>query len=217
MTSSVDAMQTKSILELIYYADIVVQLVIAMLVAASIWSWSIIFNRMIEIRKAQQNLHKFIKLASNYELEDIKKFLKSDDSENFVVFKNIMQVSEVHHQHKSEQDRNIFNQSIILIKDQFLAQLEKGTGVLATISSSATFIGLFGTVWGIMHSFQSIAAAKNTSLMTVAPGIAEALFATAIGLVAAIPALIFYNAINSKIQATENQLNIAIHSLLVKF
>ena len=217
MTSPVDAMQTKSILELIYYADIVVQLVIAILVAASIWSWSIIFNKIIEIRKVQQNVHKFIKVTSNYELEDIKKFLKSDDSENYAIFKNIVQVGEMHHQHKSDQDKGIFNQSILLIKDQFLAQLEKGTEILATISSSSTFIGLFGTVWGIMHSFQSIAAAKNTSLMTVAPGIAEALFATAIGLVAAIPALIFYNTINSKIQATENQLNIAIHSLLVKF
>ena len=217
MTSPVDAMQTKSIIELMYYADIVVQLVIAILVAASIWSWAIVFNKLIEIRKIQQNLHKFIKLTSNYELEDIKKFLKGDDSDNFVIFKNVIQVGEMYHQQKANQDKSNFNHSIVLIKDQFIAQLEKGTGVLATISSSATFIGLFGTVWGIMHSFQSITAAKNTSLMTVAPGIAEALFATAIGLVAAIPALIFYNAINSKIQNTENQLNIAIHSLLVKF
>ena len=92
-------------------------------------------------------------------------------------------------------------------KNRAISEIEKKLGILATISSSAPFIGLFGTVWGIMDSFQSIAASKNATLAVVAPGIAEALFATALGLIAAIPALIAYNYINSKLAEFEARLD----------
>ena len=104
------------------------------------------------------------------------------------------------------------NTAIFLAKNKELDKLENNLGYLATISSASPFIGLFGTVWGIMHSFQSIAEAKNTSLAVVAPGIAEALFATALGLIAAIPALIFYNILSKKLQdLTNNFDDFALH------
>ena len=94
-----------------------------------------------------------------------------------------------------------------LSKNKEIEQLESKLGFLATVGSAAPFIGLFGTVWGIMHSFQSIAASKNTSLAVVAPGIAEALLATAIGLFAAIPATIFYNYLTSNVDRFENEID----------
>jgi biopolymer transport protein TolQ len=98
-------------------------------------------------------------------------------------------------------------QSMYLVRDRELEKLETGLVFLATVGSSATFIGLFGTVWGIMHSFQSIAASKNTTLAVVAPGIAEALLATAIGLLAAIPAVIFHSYLTSKVISINNKID----------
>jgi biopolymer transport protein ExbB/TolQ len=94
-----------------------------------------------------------------------------------------------------------------------LKRLEKGLTLLATIGSTAPFIGLFGTVWGIMNSFTAIAASKDTSLAVVAPGIAEALFATAIGLVAAIPAVMAYNKLSGSLSAIAHRLNVCIGEL----
>ena len=107
--------------------------------------------------------------------------------------------------------------SMYLSRNRELEQLETKLGFLATVGSSAPFIGLFGTVWGIMHSFQSIASSKNTTLAVVAPGIAEALLATAIGLFVAIPATIFYNYLCSEIDSINNKLDDFIgelHSLI---
>ena len=123
------------------------------------------------------------------------------------------------HKIKSKDQKNIddLSATIFLTKNKCISNLESDISTLATIAASTPFIGLFGTVWGIMHSFQSIAAAKNTSLAIVAPGIAEALFATGIGLVAAIPALIFYNLLNAKIEKIETDLenfSIELHSQL---
>ena len=215
-TQNIDVAQTKSLIEIISNADIVVQLVILMLIVASIWSWSIIINKWLQLKQAQNHINKLFKVFSNYNLVDITKYVKNGNSDSVNMFKTILQTCEVHHKQKNNHDSS-FEHSIALIKEQFLNQLEKGTSVLATISSAAPFIGLFGTVWGIMHSFQSIAASKNTSLVTVAPGIAEALFATGLGLVAAIPALVFYNAINNRINQTESILNLSVHALLAKF
>ena len=96
-------------------------------------------------------------------------------------------------------------QSMDITKNKDIEELDKNLVFLAVVGSSATFIGLFGTVWGIMSSFRSIAAAQNASISVVAPGIAEALFATAIGLVAAIPAVIFYSILSSKINNIDSR------------
>lgn len=215
-TQNIDVAQTKSLIEIISNADIVVQLVILMLIVASIWSWSIIINKWLQLKQAQNHINKLFKVFNNYNTADISKYVKNGNSDSVNMFKTILQTCEIHNKQKNT-DNSSFEHSISLIKEQFINQLEKGTSVLATISAAAPFIGLFGTVWGIMHSFQSIAASKNTSLVTVAPGIAEALFATGLGLVAAIPALIFYNAINNRINQTESSLNLSVHALLAKF
>lgn len=215
-TQNIDVAQTKSLIEIISNADIVVQLVILMLIVASIWSWSIIINKWIQLKQAQNHINKLFKVFSNYNVSDISKYIKNGNSDSVNMFKTILQTCEIRNKQKANDD-NSFDHSIALIKEQFLNQLEKGISILATIAAASPFIGLFGTVWGIMHSFQSIAASKNTSLVTVAPGIAEALFATGLGLVAAIPALIFYNAINNRINQTESSLNLSVHALLAKF
>ena len=98
-------------------------------------------------------------------------------------------------------------QSMYIIRNREIQKLEQGLSFLAMVGSKATFIGLFGTVWGIMHSFQSIAVSKNTSLAVVAPGIAEALLATAIGLIVSIPAVMFYNLLVSKLDIIDNKFN----------
>lgn len=218
-TQNIDIAQTKSLIEIISNADFVVQFVILMLIIASIWSWSIIINKWLQLKQTQQNINKMLKVFNSYNLADITKYIHSGNNDSSNVFKNILQICELYSKHKNagHNDTSLLENSISLIKEQFLNVLEKDTSILATISSSAPFIGLFGTVWGIMHSFQSIAASKNTSLVTVAPGIAEALFATGLGLVAAIPALIFYNSINNRINQTESSLNLSIHTLLTKF
>ena len=213
-TQNIDMAQTKSLMEMISNADLVVQFVILLLIIASIWSWSIIINKWLQLKHAQANIHKITKLCSSYNLPEISKFINNNNNNSTAVYKNILQTCEIHS--KNSKDSRSLDHSIALIKEQFLGQLEKGISTLATISSAAPFIGLFGTVWGIMHSFQSIAASKNTSLVTVAPGIAEALFATGLGLVAAIPALVFYNFINNRVNETETSLNFSIHALLAK-
>jgi biopolymer transport protein TolQ len=110
-------------------------------------------------------------------------------------------------------------QAMNLVRNREAEGLEDNLGFLAMIGSSATFVGLFGTVWGIMNSFQSIAASKNTSLAVVAPGIAEALFATAVGLFAAIPAIVFYNSLVNKVSRITNKLDDFIgelHTILAR-
>ena len=98
-----------------------------------------------------------------------------------------------------------------------LKRIETGLPFLATVGSAAPFIGLFGTVWGIMHSFTAIASAKDTSLAVVAPGIAEALFATAIGLAAAIPAVVAYNQISVSLGRAAERTNAAVHRIAPRF
>ena len=186
-----------SIFKLFLRADIIVKSVIIILIAASIFSWAII----IEKHKLFKKINK-----SSEEFED--KFWKSKSAENFYnslpaniddpmakVFKNSMQ-SVMKTRSKSNLDERLGGALQSNIEKQ-MNIIEKNYTFLATVGSTAPFIGLFGTVWGIMNSFQSIAISRNTSLAIVAPGIAEALFATALGLLAAIPAVIAYNKFNN--------------------
>ena len=186
-----------SILNLFIRADIIVKSVIIILIASSIYSWAIIIEKY--------RLFKKINISSE---EFETKFWKSRSAESFYnnlpdkiddpmanVFKDTMQVII-----KSKSKSNLSNKLESMLEVNIEKQmnvLEKHYTFLATVGSTAPFIGLFGTVWGIMNSFQSIAISRNTSLAIVAPGIAEALFATALGLLAAIPAVVAYNKFNS--------------------
>ena len=186
-----------SILNLFLRADIIVKSVIILLIASSIYSWAIIIEKYRLFKKINQ---------SSEEFEN--KFWKSRSAESFYnnlpqeiddpmanVFKDTMQIII-----KSKSKSNLSNRLESMLEVNIEKQLnviEKNFTFLATVGSTAPFIGLFGTVWGIMNSFQSIAISRNTSLAIVAPGIAEALFATALGLLAAIPAVVAYNKFNS--------------------
>ena len=186
-----------SILQLFIRADIIVKSVIIILIVSSIYSWAIIFEKI--------KLFKKINLSTQ-DFEN--KFWKSKSAESFYnnlptniedpmanVFKNSMQVL-LKYKRSSTLDEKMSNMLEINIEQQ-MEKIEKKYTFLATVGSTAPFIGLFGTVWGIMNSFQSIAISRNTSLAIVAPGIAEALFATALGLLAAIPAVVAFNKFTS--------------------
>ena len=191
-----------SLWQLFLRADFVVKAVILLLIASSIFSWALIYDKVRLFRRIDQSTKSF---------ED--KFWKSKSAEAFykglpmksedpltIIFKNAMsELIKTKSKSSSVQSARVERVLEVSIDNQ-LKSVEKNFTYLATIGSTAPFIGLFGTVWGIMNSFQSIAISRNTSLAIVAPGIAEALFATALGLLAAIPAVIAYNKFNSDSQ-----------------
>jgi len=186
-----------SILKLFLRADVIVKSVIIILIVSSIYSWAVIIEKYRLFKKINK---------SSEEFEN--KFWKSRSAESFYnnlpeniddpmanVFKDTMQVII-----KSKSKSNLSNKLESMLEvniEKQMNRLDKNYTFLATVGSTAPFIGLFGTVWGIMNSFQSIAISRNTSLAIVAPGIAEALFATALGLLAAIPAVVAYNKFSS--------------------
>ncbi len=187
-------------------ADIVVKIVMVLLLFASVWSWAIIFEKVLKIRRlrglAEQFEEAFWSGGSLDDLYDrIDKRPPDPMSSLFVSAMREWRRSSSRGQGVSDQNRISLQQRIERVMDISLGRemerLERHMIFLASVGASAPFIGLFGTVWGIMNAFTSIAASKNTSLAVVAPGIAEALFATALGLVAAIPAVIAYNKIST--------------------
>ena len=182
-----------SITTLFLRADIIVKSVIIILIASSIYSWAIIFEKIKLFKKINKSTDEFE-----------NKFWKSKSAESFYnnlpsnvndpmanLFKDSMQVLL-----KSKRSSNLDEKMSRILEinvERQMEKIDKSYTFLATVGSTAPFIGLFGTVWGIMNSFQSIAISRNTSLAIVAPGIAEALFATALGLLAAIPAVVAFN------------------------
>ena len=186
-----------SIINLFLRADIIVKSVIIILIVASIYSWAIIIEKYRLFKKINK---------SSEDFED--KFWRSKSAESFYnslpaniddpmanIFKGSMQVVM-----KSKSKSNLSERLTSILEVNIEKQMnliDKNYTFLATVGSTAPFIGLFGTVWGIMNSFQSIAISRNTSLAIVAPGIAEALFATALGLLAAIPAVVAFNKFTS--------------------
>ena len=187
------------IIQLFLRADFIVKSVILILIAASIYSWALIFDKYKLFKKIDKS-------TSNFE----EKFWKTRSAESFYnsftnkekdpvgnIFQSAM-AELIRTKSKSSTVQSARVSRIIEISaDKEIKSIEKHFTFLATVGSTAPFIGLFGTVWGIMNSFQSIAISRNTSLAIVAPGIAEALFATALGLLAAIPAVVAYNKFNS--------------------
>jgi biopolymer transport protein TolQ len=191
-----------SLIQLFLRADFIVKSVIILLIAASIYSWALIFDKYKLFKKIE-------KTTTTFE----EKFWKSKSAESFYnsltnrdkdpvanIFQSAM-AEMIKTKSKSPAVQSARVSRIIEISaDEEIKKIEKNFTFLATVGSTAPFIGLFGTVWGIMNSFQSIAISRNTSLAIVAPGIAEALFATALGLLAAIPAVVAYNKFNSDIK-----------------
>ena len=191
-----------SLWQLFLRADFVVKSVILILIASSIFSWALIFDKYRLFKRIDKSTKLF---------ED--KFWKSKSAETFYknlpdkiddplaqIFKSAMEEL-IKTRSKTSAVQNARVQRVVEVSiDKQSRNIEKNFTYLATVGSTAPFIGLFGTVWGIMNSFQSIAISRNTSLAIVAPGIAEALFATALGLLAAIPAVIAYNKFNSDSQ-----------------
>ena len=186
-----------SIINLFIRADIIIKTVILILIASSIYSWAIIFEKINMFKKINK---------STTEFEN--KFWKSKSAESFYnnlpanyddpmanLFRSSMETM-LRAKRSSNLNEKMSRMLEINIEQQ-MEKIDKSYTFLATVGSTAPFIGLFGTVWGIMNSFQSIAISRNTSLAIVAPGIAEALFATALGLLAAIPAVVAFNKFSS--------------------
>ena len=195
------AVQDLTILNLFLEADIVVKVTIGILVLASFWSWAIIFEKFIRMRRLRRQAAQFEEAFwSGGPLDDLYDRLEERQVDPMsALFVSAMREWRRSSRlvNASENFRASIQQRIERVMDITLGRemerLEKRMIFLASVGSAAPFIGLFGTVWGIMNAFTSIAASKNTSLAVVAPGIAEALFATALGLVAAIPAVIAFN------------------------
>ena len=186
-----------SIINLFIRADIIVKTVIIILIASSIYSWAVIFEKIKMFKKINKSTEEFE-----------NKFWKSKSAESFYnnlpanyddpmanLFRSSMETM-LRAKRSSNLNEKMSRMLEINIEQQ-MEKIDKSYTFLATVGSTAPFIGLFGTVWGIMNSFQSIAISRNTSLAIVAPGIAEALFATALGLLAAIPAVVAFNKFSS--------------------
>jgi biopolymer transport protein ExbB/TolQ len=180
------------------HADRVVQGVMLLLFLASVSSWVVILEKTILLKQSSVNVWKFKRIA-----QGLKDTVNPDDFPGWT--KNIVQAgvneSKDTAGHETRSDfRERLERAMRVILSGRIDRLENRINLLATVGSTSPFVGLFGTVWGIMHSFIGIANKGETSLAVVAPGIAEALFATAMGLVAAIPAVIAFNKINSTMQ-----------------
>ena len=198
-----------SLLGLIADADIFVQLIMFLLVIASIWCWTIIINKSKIIRKEK-------KISANFEVNFINEDVDDDELFDFynseikdhnqlnaqvkIFMLGMIEFNKIHSNNLLARDKykikELFQRIETVLQIEIAKQVEKlenGMSFLASIGSVGPFIGLLGTVWGIVNAFQSIAISNNTSLAVVAPGIAEALFATALGLLAAIPAVAAYN------------------------
>ncbi|MDB0053812.1 protein TolQ [Candidatus Pelagibacter sp.] len=195
-----------SLMSLFLRADIIVKSVIIILIVCSIYSWAVIIDKFRLFKKINK---------SSEEFEE--KFWNSKSAETFynslpvkvddpmaMVFRDAME-----NLLKKKAKNNLSERMSTFLEvgiEKQMSKIDRGFTFLATVGSTAPFIGLFGTVWGIMNSFQSIAISRNTSLAIVAPGIAEALFATALGLLAAIPAVVAYNKFNTDSQKYSQKL-----------
>lgn len=203
-----------SMWDLFFGADWVVQIVLLILVFCSIWSWTIILAKLSRLRILKRQTDKFEEafwsgVSLNQLFESISKRTLTPMTAVFTAA-----MKEWHHKpgrdlgkssdRFSVQERIQRIMSVTINRE--MDDLEKYMIFLASVGSTAPFIGLFGTVWGIMDSFQSIAASQSTNLAVVAPGLAEALFATAIGLIAAIPAVLAYNKLSTEINRFGNRL-----------
>ena len=198
-TSAVQAVQTDlSIMTLFWEAHIVVQLVMVGLLLASVWSWAIIAEKMMLFARTRRETNSFEHVFwSGHSLEELYNQIGSRPTRSMAaLFVAAMREwkRSVETNPKPLAGLQMRVEKVLDVAlSREIDRLERRLLFLATVGATAPFVGLFGTVWGIMNAFQAIAGSKSTNLAIVAPGIAEALFATALGLLAAIPAVIFYN------------------------
>lgn len=219
-TETLTALQTVdySLLALFWRASFIVKLVLLALVASSFWSWAIIFQRFINFRTARREAAMFDRAFWSGEPLDtlFEKIGKKPRGASEKIFCAAME--EWHRSHRSDgaliagaQARIDRSMDVAITRET--ERLNQGLTFLATVGSTAPFVGLFGTVWGIKNAFQEIASQQSTNLAVVAPGIAEALVATALGLAAAIPAVIFYN----KLSADADRMSAGLDSFADEF
>jgi biopolymer transport protein TolQ len=188
-----------SLISLFFQAHIVVKIVMIGLLFASVWCWAIIFEKMFSLGRARRLINRFEQVFwSGQSLEELYKTLGHRPNHGTAA----LFIAAMREWKRSQEQSHRPAMGGLLMRlekvmdvtiQREMTRLESRLLFLATVGATAPFIGLFGTVWGIMNSFQAIAVSKNTNLAVVAPGIAEALFATALGLLAAIPAVIAYN------------------------
>ncbi len=207
-----------SFVELFLQAHIVVQIVMLGLLLASIWSWAIIVEKLFAFRRARIEAERFEQLFwSGQSLDELYARLSRDKTiATAALFVAAMREwkRSVEGQIRALGGIQMRVEKVMdVTTSREMERLDRRLLFLATVGSTAPFVGLFGTVWGIMTSFQAIAVSKNTNLAVVAPGIAEALFATALGLLAAIPAVIFYN----KFQADSAQISHRLEAFADEF
>ena len=202
-----------SILGLFWNADWVVKLVILLLLLASVWVWAIIFEKWFSLRKANQAADAFEdrfwsggSLDELYDQEGVKPVhpMAAVFGAAMGEWRRSARVAGADMTRGSVRER--VDRAAAVTVQREMDRQERWMVFLASVGSTAPFVGLFGTVWGIMHSFAGIAQSNNTSLAVVAPGIAEALFATAIGLVAAIPAVLAYNKVSTDLSRLASRL-----------
>ena len=196
-----------SILTLFLQADVVVKIVIVALLLASVWVWAIVFEKIASIRRANRQADAFEdRFWSGGSLDEL---YDQDGAKPMHPFAAVFGAAMGEWRRSTRAAgadiarggvRDRVDRAMAVTVGREMERMERWMIFLASVGATAPFVGLFGTVWGIMHSFAGIAASKNTSLAVVAPGIAEALFATAVGLVAAIPAVLAYNAISTDLQ-----------------
>jgi len=203
-----------SVWTLFMQADPVVKLVMLLLLVASFWSWAIIFDKLMKLRRLSIIADRFEESfwAGGSLLQLYERIGPNPQDPMSAVFgAGMREWKSANENSKPEMESRIgtvlqrVERAMRLVLAREMEELERHLTFLASVGSTAPFIGLFGTVWGIMNSFQSIAISKNTSLAVVAPGIAEALFATAMGLVAAIPAVIAFNKISNELKKYANR------------
>ena len=205
------------IFDMIANSDAITMLIYLVLIGYSVWSWSIVFDKIFKFRLLKIKTERFDRLFwSGKMLEDIYKQVKnSANYPSAVIFCSIMQewensnVLDIVKNNDSEKKNSLkdrLNSVMEVALVRSVSKLRYGMTFLLIVSTTATFLGLFGTVWGLLKSFLSISALQDTSLLVIAPGIADALITTVFGLVAAIPATIFYNVYNAKINNFEDQM-----------
>ena len=203
--------------DMITKSDVITMTIYLVLIMYSVWSWSIVFDKIFKFRLLKMKTEKFDRLFwSGKMLEDIHKQIKnSANYPSAMIFCAIMQewenanVLDIVKNNKVDSKNSLKERlsavmEVALVKS--VSKLRYGMTFLLIVSTTATFFGLFGTVWGLLKSFLSITALQDSSLIVIAPGIADALITTVFGLIAAIPATIFYNIYNTKINNFEDQM-----------
>ena len=213
-----------SIYSLFLEADIVVKTVIVMLIFASIWSWTIIFAKYSQLKSLTKDSDNFEE--DFYSAESLQKLFEKLGSQAshpmeaiflsaMTYFKKIAITNNLRNYDFKKNFCERIEKEMFIVAEREINKLSKNMNFLASVGSTAPFIGLFGTVWGIMNSFTAIGMSQNTSLAVVAPGIAEALFATALGLIAAIPAVLAYNKFNDLIFRFGNRVDLFSGEMMI--